>query len=68
MEVDTDGNTVEEEEGWEATETEKNEMQDWFMVARPGDHLMTPFQCETCHFRNITGRDPIKTSGLSSVS
>jgi hypothetical protein len=28
-----------------------------FMEARAGDHLMTQFQCETCHFRNIMGRD-----------
>jgi hypothetical protein len=28
-----------------------------FMHARAGDHLMTPFQCELCHFRNIMGRD-----------
>ena len=27
-----------------------------FMVARDGDHLMTPFQCEKCHFFNIQGR------------
>jgi hypothetical protein len=26
-----------------------------FMTARAGDHLMTPFQCELCHFRNIMG-------------
>ena len=58
MEVDPEGNTVEEEEGWEATETKKNEMKEWFKVARPGDHLMTLFQCEICHFRNITGRNP----------
>jgi hypothetical protein len=24
-----------------------------FMVGRNGDHLMTPFQCDLCHFRNI---------------
>jgi hypothetical protein len=30
-----------------------------FMEARAGDHLMTQFQCETCHFRNIMGRDPM---------
>ena len=29
-----------------------------FMVGRDGDHLMTPFQCEKCHFRNIFKRDP----------
>jgi len=28
-----------------------------FMVARDGDHLMTPFQCERCHFFNMCGRD-----------
>jgi hypothetical protein len=29
-----------------------------FKIARAGDHLMIPFQCELCHFRNILGRDP----------
>ena len=31
-----------------------------FLVARAGDHLMVPFQCETCHFRNIYQRDPVR--------
>jgi hypothetical protein len=30
-----------------------------FLTGRAGDHLMTPFQCETCHFRNIYGRSPL---------
>jgi hypothetical protein len=30
-----------------------------FKEARAGDHLMTPFQCELCHFRNIMARDPV---------
>jgi hypothetical protein len=30
-----------------------------FMTARAGDHLMTPFQCKLCHFRNIMGWDPV---------
>jgi hypothetical protein len=30
-----------------------------FMEARAGDHLVTQFQCETCHFRNIMGRNPM---------
>jgi hypothetical protein len=29
-----------------------------FKEGRAGDHLMTPFQCETCHFRNIYHRNP----------
>jgi hypothetical protein len=29
-----------------------------FTCARDGDYLMTRFQCEKCHFRNIQGRDP----------
>ena len=29
-----------------------------FCQGRSGDHLMTPFQCELCHFRNIFGRNP----------
>jgi hypothetical protein len=27
------------------------------MHGRAGNHLMTPFQCELCHFRNIMRRD-----------
>jgi hypothetical protein len=32
-----------------------------FMKARSGDHLMTPFQCDLCHFRNMMGRNPVLT-------
>jgi hypothetical protein len=31
-----------------------------FLEGRKGDHLMIPFQCDQCHFRNITGRDPVE--------
>ena len=31
---------------------------DRFVVARNGDPLITPFQCDVCHFRNLQGRDP----------
>jgi hypothetical protein len=30
-----------------------------FNVGRPRDHLMTPFQCELCHFWNIHHQNPI---------
>lgn len=30
-----------------------------YMEARDGDHLCPSFQCDTCHFRNIMGRDPL---------
>jgi hypothetical protein len=29
-----------------------------FRYARRGDNFMCPFQCDLCHFRNITGRNP----------
>lgn len=35
---------------------EKDKMR--YLEARDGDHLVTPFQCEICHVRNIIGRDP----------
>jgi hypothetical protein len=37
-----------------------------FSQARAGDHLMTPFQCETCHVRNLLGRNlrPDKASDI----
>jgi hypothetical protein len=39
-----------------ATDAEKTR----FKGARAGDHLMTPFQCELCHFHNIYKREPRK--------
>jgi hypothetical protein len=41
---------------------------DRFEVARPGDHLLCPFQCELCLFRNIQGRSLLFGEGkLSDV-
>jgi len=31
------------------------------MYGHPGDHWMTTFQCDVCHFRNVQGRDPCTT-------
>lgn len=33
-----------------------------FLRARDGDHLMVPFECDLCHFRNCCLRDPILDS------
>lgn len=30
-------------------------------TARDGDHLLTPFQCDLCWFRNLQRRDPLPT-------
>ena len=30
-----------------------------YIKGRAGDHLMVPFQCGICHFRNIYLRDPL---------
>jgi hypothetical protein len=30
-----------------------------FKEARDGDFLLTPFQCDLCHFRNLLSRDPV---------
>jgi hypothetical protein len=32
--------------------------------ARVGDHVLCPFQCELCHFRNMQGRSPMKGTGV----
>jgi hypothetical protein len=32
-----------------------------FLIDRMGDHLMCPFQCNTCHLRNIQKQDPLLT-------
>jgi hypothetical protein len=39
---------------------------DLFEVARPGDHLLCPFQCELCLFRNIQGISPLFGEGKLS--
>jgi hypothetical protein len=31
-----------------------------FMMARNGDNLVTPVQCDHCHFVNIMGREPLE--------
>jgi hypothetical protein len=31
------------------------------MRGRNGDNLVTPFQCDLCHFRNLMQRDPVLT-------
>ena len=33
-----------------------------FMMARDGDMLVSPFQCDICWFRNFTLRDPKEDS------
>ncbi|KAL7579188.1 hypothetical protein ACA910_011359 [Epithemia clementina (nom. ined.)] len=57
LEETTEGRLVVETPGWEVTEKEKEEYDKQFHAAWPGDHLMVPFMCETCHFRKIFGRE-----------
>ena len=33
-----------------------------FRVARAGDHLLVPFQCDLCSFQNLTRRNPSSSS------
>jgi hypothetical protein len=47
VKTDEDGELLEDEDDAER-----------FVTARPGDHLMVPFQCKLCHFQNISKRDP----------
>lgn len=34
-----------------------------YLFGRNGDNLITPFQCDWCHFENLTGRRPCSTDG-----
>ena len=36
------------------------------MVARPGDHLMCPFECDACQFLKLVGRTPDVGSDLDA--
>ena len=48
----SDLNNLIAEEELEVEEKER------FKVARDGDHLMTPFQCDYCQFVNLRGKLP----------
>ena len=39
-----------------------------FKEARDGDHLMTPFQCDLCHFENCKRRHPIPNNTQDEVA
>lgn len=39
-----------------------------FEVARTGDHIMCPFQCDVCHFVNVYGTVPKKDSHTDSLA
>jgi hypothetical protein len=47
--------TTVNEDGFDASSVEDKKR---FVCGRSGDFLMTPFQCELCHYRNINSRDP----------
>ena len=47
-----------EDEGDEGEGFEEEADVGRFRSGRDGDHLLTPFQCDTCWFRNLKGRDP----------
>jgi hypothetical protein len=51
---DLDGSTGD----LEFTGEEEKDREDEFWGARAGDHLMLPFQCEVCHFVNISHSEP----------
>ena len=42
--------------------------QERFMVARPGDHVCTSFQCPNCQSQNIRGKDLDTSSNISDLS
>ncbi len=42
--------------------------EDLFRTARSGDTLMTPFQCDLCHFRNIKGRNPVRQNTRDNLA
>jgi hypothetical protein len=44
--------------GWELSKKEKEDWTEEYLTARSGDHLLTPFQCQLCHFRNCYWRNP----------
>ena len=39
-----------------------------FKEARDGDHLMCPFQCDLCQFRNLRGRNPFSARNADNLT
>jgi hypothetical protein len=48
----------EEDDGLHDKEIDDQQDVNNFRCARKGDNFMCPFQCDLCHFRNVTGRNP----------
>ena len=48
-----------EDEGWQVETPDALVEDARFRFARPGDHLLCPYQCDLCHFRNMMKRDPV---------
>ena len=46
----------------DSTSKERNKNKFDFIEARNGDHLLVPFECDTCIFRKLKKRDPITDS------
>ena len=40
----------------------RGERKESYLVGRNGDHLMCPFECDTCIFRKLKGRDSKSSS------
>ena len=48
---------------WEPLPHDDNE----YLVARNGDHLMAPFECDFCIFRKLKQREPINTDDQNNL-
>ena len=54
--VEEKGHEERMEINWGKKHRDKNH----FLLGRDGDHTMVCFECDTCIFRKLKGRDPIK--------
>lgn len=43
----------------EGVEVQDSDDKSRYVQGRNGDNLVTPFQCDLCHFRNLMERDPV---------
>ena len=64
------GEEDDNDEGWEMSIGEKETFEQEYTQARPGDHLLTSFQCDLCNFRNIVEKKKniLDTSRVASWS
>jgi hypothetical protein len=67
VDVDDNANDPEHQQCMTAAWGKKQRSVDDYLVARNGDHLMVPFECDLCIFRKLRHRTPIAADPVDDL-